>query len=549
MRNYQNPFRSRASEQQRDTYSFLRYFGVAVLDLLPETIWDRPLIIRSAAGGGKTTLLRAFTAESLLTAHTRREDLEDLATKLDHLDALCDEGPKRFGLLLNLGRDYRTLANSGAPEEIASRLFLRLLDARILVAAVRGALTLAGVGYPEGAARLEFRPRHDDDRSGSAASRLGGRTGNDIIEASRHAEEEIVDLLDSLLPVDWNATTRGHAELYSLRLLSDSDIFVDEQLVDAQPLLLLDDGHELTGPQRTTLLTALLDRDITVARWYAERFEALQSDELLQDDTAGRDYELLELERALRDNASAGRRRFDRLLHEVGNLRAGWHLERYTHGARDFFDYLEEPGEDMQPDTAAAARAAAAEAAGDHPVYQRWLVEADVGTSYDRAVRIRASQILMERYRRRPQQPLFDMTDGTSFDSLIKSDVREAARLFLSREHGLAYYAGQDAVTSLASHNVEQFLRVCGDLFEHMLGMIALNQTPTIDAARQQLIIRKASDQFWREIPARLPNSRDVLRLLTQIIDISVSETNRPTAPYAPGVTGIAITWLLRVTF
>jgi hypothetical protein len=419
-------------------------------------------------------------------------------------------------------------------------LFLRLLDARIASATVRAVLALVGGTYPTEAARVKLRPRHDDARAATAADRLGGLTGDGIIAASQIVETEIVDLLDSLLPVDWSTTTRGHAELYSLRLLSDSDVFVDGEILEAQPLLLLDDGHELTVEQRKALITALLDRDITVARWYAERFEALSVEELLQDDTAGRDYEPLELERAARDTATSGRRRFDRLLREVGNLRAGWHLERYTHGARDFFEYLDDPGSDLSMAAVDDIRDAAAATADGNSLYEKWIDQADTGPLYERAIRLRSAQILIERYLRRPQQALFDVPEGADFDALLKSDIKEAARLFLSREHDLAYYAGENIVVSVASQNIEQFLRVCGDLFEYMLGQITLNEVPAIRPGRQQIIIRRASERFWRELPARLPNAPDVIQILQRITAIALTETARPTAPYAPGVNGIA---------
>lgn len=542
MRSYQNPFRSRASEQQRDTFGFLRYVGAGVLDLLPEAIWDRPLIVRSASGGGKTTLLRVFATECLVEAYERREDLPELYDRLVKVGALQEDGPNRIGVLLNLGRDYRTIATSGAPHDVASRLFLRLLDARIAAAFVRSALLLQGLDYPRDAWRLEFHLRHHDERASAAAARMGGMTGDAVVAEARATEAEIVDLVDSLLPVDWAATSRGHAELYALRLLSDAEVFVDGAPITAQPLLLLDDGHELAEYQRRALLTALLDRDIAVARWYAERFEALPTTELLQDDTPGRDYEVLELERAARETAPLGRRRFNKLLREVGNLRAGRHLERYARGARDFFEYLAEPDTEVPLDLTERARADALAVADGNPGYVNWVDQADVGRArYERAVRIRSAQILIERYRRRPQQELFDEDNGTTFDALQKSDIREAARLFLAREHDLPYYAGEDAVVAVSSQNVEQFLRVCGDLFEFMLAKITLNETPTIVASRQHALIRKASDSYWRELPTRLPNSPDVLALLNKIAEISLAETARPTAPYAPGVNGIAI--------
>ena len=77
MRPHWNPFRSRSTEQQRDVRSFLRNFGAGVLEMLPETLWDRPLVIHSAPGGGKTTLMRLFAADSLIQIADRLDDFEE----------------------------------------------------------------------------------------------------------------------------------------------------------------------------------------------------------------------------------------------------------------------------------------------------------------------------------------------------------------------------------------------------------------------------------------------------------------------------------------
>lgn len=539
MRSFHNPFRSRASEQQRDTFGFLRYVGAGVLDLLPETVWDRPLIIRSASGGGKTTLMRIFTTDCLLEVSSRREDLPDLAERLCRLEALDATGPTRVGFMLNLRRDYRTLAHSGAPEEISGRLFLRLLDARIAAAAVRAIAAHAGFDAPADAARISFEPQRGDERIDAALRRLGGARGDGILRATRATETEIVDLVDSLLPVDWTSTTRGHAELYSLRLLSDAAIMVDGRPLEATPLLMLDDGHHLAPFQRQALMPCLVDREVTIGRWYAERFEALPTEQMFEDDTPGRDFEILELEREARATGNLGRRRFDRLLHDVGNLRAGRHLERYTRGTRDFFEYLEPPGTDITPDVVQDVRVEAYRIADGQAQYEAWLEAADHGNHFERASRLRAAQIMIERAKNRPQQELFDHLDAPPIS--LPSDVTAAAKLFLCREHKLAYYAGEDIIVGAATHNVEQFLRICGDLFEFMLGRITLDETPVVTARRQHNLIRQASDEYWRELPARVPNSPDVIAVLNKIAQISISETERVTAPYAPGVNGIAI--------
>ena len=292
---YQNPFRARASEQERDLFAFLRNFGAGMLDLLPETLWDRPLVIRSAPGGGKTSLMRLFTIESLRLVHERRADLEPLANRLSEIGVLNLEGPQRLGVQLGLDRDYRALLDIGLPSEAAGRLFFRLLDARISVAIIRAALAAVGLNFPADVGRVRFAPADGNEEAVDAARRIGGPDGPGVLEAAHRTEAELLELLDSLLPVRSDEFARGHADLYSLRLLTNSTILVDGAPLALKPLVMFDDGHELAPAQRTALLERLLNRELTLARWYSERFEALTPQELLEGDIEGRDYELVEI--------------------------------------------------------------------------------------------------------------------------------------------------------------------------------------------------------------------------------------------------------------
>lgn len=535
---FHNPFRSRASEQERDTLVFLRRVGAGVIDLLPDSIWDRPLIIRSASGGGKTTLLRMFESKSVETAVRFRDDLTKIAQRLARVGAIESGAPATLGVRLNLSHGYRTVATCGAPPEIADRLFLRLLDARIATAVVRAALERHGAGFPGEAMRFEIELA-DDDRAALAAERLGGTNGSAIVRASLKAEEEIAGLLDSLQPVDWISATTGHSEMYVLRMLSDAVLRVDGVPM-ARLHLMFDDGHALTDGQRAAVLTSLMDRELGLARWFAERLSALDATEVLEDETSGRDYELLELERAARSQAGVGGRQFERLLHEVGNLRAAWHLEQYTHGQREFFQYLDAPNV-VSELTVDKIRASVLTRAGNDELYRKWIDEADIGPAHKRAVNLRAAEIVIERHARRPQPEMFGSINSPTFAELARSDVREAARLFVAKDHSLPYYSGVDIVARISSENVEQFLRVCGDLFEFMLGKVILGDPADIGAIEQDRIIRSTSDQFWRDLPDRVPRYGDVMTLVNRIARISQQETNRPTAPYAPGVNGIAL--------
>lgn len=540
-----NPFRSRASEQQRDPDMFLRHFGVGVLDLLPETIWDRPFVIRSAPGGGKTTLLRLFAPESLLLASRHREDFEELAARLTALGVLGSSGPSRFGILLNLSRDYRAILDLEPYTSVAERLFFRLLDARIMARAIRSALISGGYSYPDDVSRLSFAAQ-PDSAAADAIERFGGVSGNEVHETCREIERSTVRMLDSVLPLDSEQVSGGHRELHSLRLLSSTQVLVDGRPLEAAPMLLLDDGHELPAEFRNALLSALLSRELDLPRWYAERLEVLQIDDLLANEIRGRDYELLEIERQTARYSGAGRSTsFRKFLLGIGDLRAASELERYTHSDRPFTDYLDVSLQMQGPrldDITARLTALAEECASRSRRYAVWLENAMNNRSgLELAVSLRELLILVERQENKPQRSLFDVAEADEYQKLQGGDSRRAAQLFLAREEKLPYYFGVEDIISCASHNVEQFLRICGEMFEHMLGLIISKERAFVSADQQHRIICRASEAYWRELSVRLSGT-EAMTLLRHLLAMGQEQTFRPSAPYPPGVTGFAIT-------
>jgi hypothetical protein len=395
-------------------------------------------------------------------------------------------------------------------------------------------------------AHVKFRRRGQIDGSEEAAHRLGGDSGAGIYEASFSAERQILEMLDSLSPVDWGQGIPGHADLYSLRLLSDVEIIVDGRPVDMRPLILLDDGHQLPRAQRDALLKRLVPRELDVSRWYSERFEALSPEEILQSVDIGRDYEVLDLEQRAAELTGRGRSRFEKLVTEIGNLRAVRSLERYEGGDHSFTDLLETDDDDLlgssKPEILEKLATDTRRLAGSEHRYQSWIETVEQQRGYVAARRWRELAILIERDRARPNLDLFDLPSSPQeMERLSGSNVREAAALFLAREHRIPYYFGPQKLALLASHNIAQYLSISGDLFEEMLSAIMLNRTPRLSAVRQHNIIRRASERLWRDIPRRLPNGHDVQKLLTAIVRMAVQETQRPTAPYAPGVTGTAL--------
>jgi hypothetical protein len=161
---------------------------------------------------------------------------------------------------------------------------------------------------------------------------------------------------------------------------------------------------------------------------------------------------------------------------------------------------------------------------------------------YAAAVKWRQVEIAVEVDRAHPMMPLFDFPlEEAELEVSTGMRARDAAELFLAHEFELPYYAGPDTVARLASQNVDQFIALCGDLFEEMLAETTLSRRPHISAARQHNLLMAASERMWRDITRRVPYGRDVQQLLLGVVAFAQTETYRPTAPYPPGVTGTAI--------
>lgn len=545
---YLNPFYARAAEQLRDAHQFVSTFAAGALDMLPTAAWDRLVILRSSPGAGKTSLMRLFTPDNLEWAR-RRMTQEPLHGQLRALGAIDSDRSLKLGVLIDLDRDYRSLLDLPIPPDAARRLFFRLLDVRIMVGVLRSALLLSAQHFPDGVDRISLRLRDPYGRSAAVLERFGGADGTRILSYAQDTERVILRMLDALLATDISDIPGGHNELYSLQLLDDADLVLNDTVIEAQPLIMFDDGHRLDRSQRDALLGELRRRRPRLGRWYAERFEALSDQELLSDvGEEGRDIALVDLDAIARTGSNDGRRfqkgRYDRLLADVARRRAAPVLTNYAQEQRPFLDLLADDRDAVMPehsDIITNLQARVTSLAAAEPRYDGWLHEARQKTGWDAAVRWRELEVLILRDQSR-QQDLFGeaLTEG-DLTERSSSALREATALAIATEFRLPHYAGAQMVMRLGSHNAHQFLNLCGDLFAEMLVDISLGRTPQLSVDRQHRVLHRASEQFWEAIPRTIPNGRDVQAIVREIVEIARAENGKPRMPYPPGVTGTAL--------
>lgn len=548
---YPNPFHSRASEHHRDQHQFVSTFGAGAVSMLPETLWDRLVILRSSPGAGKTSLMRLFTVDSLLWVRARARSYEPLYNQLVEVGALDDDGPRKLGVLINLDRDYRALLDLPLDEAVSRRVFLRLLDTRVILGVVRAALTLAGRRYPDDVGAFRLGLRSPEPALEAASDWLGGPDGAGILEAARGTERRVLGLLNALLPSDLDRQAEAQGEIVSLRLLAEATLLVDGAPLDVQPVLMFDDGHALEHGQRDLLLDQLRRRHPTLGRWYAERFEALSDQELMEGiGSTGRDHIAVNLDEVARGQAQTSRVRFrrgrhDPILADIATRRATPVLRTYAYAREehDFFTLLEAPeeGDYVGPEAVERVRQRVLSTCEDDERYRRWIDDAAELEGRAAAVRWREIEVLVARDRRREQELFPGELTEEDRGSRSSSAVREGAELSVARDLGIPFYAGRRRLLALGSHNTEQFLNLCGALFDEMLVAVSLGSSPYLSSSRQDRVLRQASEEYWESIPRIVDHGRDVRAIVHHIVRIAVAEARKPTMPYPPGVTGTAL--------
>jgi len=549
MRSYVNPFRSRTSEQlaHQGLDRYLRTFGADALDLLPDELWERLLLIRSAPGAGKTSLLRAVSAEALRVLEGRRHAHEDLLERLEGMGVVDSDGrPAVMGFRVPLGRDFRAIVDLETDATAGTRTFLRLLDARI-IGAFCDAIECV-VDVDEGSVLSVVRVQAEAGGV-TALERVGGPAANGLRAWALRAEKEILDRLDAVLPRD--EPVDGHAALYSVRALSGSTLLVHDEASGLRPLLLLDDGHELAASQRKLLLDALHDRELQLARWYTERYSAMEPEELVGDGEPRRNHVPVHLEREAQRMGKVTRRggktrQFEKLLADIAGRRASRPLQQYDGEDRSFVELLDADDGNELDERAERAVTTIRQRLHDAPEapgrYASWFADAERLRGLEAAQRWRELEIVIDRDRDRPELGLFavELTDEER-RARSGSSIREGADLFLRREFGLPFYAGSERLSKLSAENIEQYLNLSADLFDEMLVEITLRRGADLSRLRQDAALTAASDQFWQDIPARRVGGRGIQQLLRHIAKLCRTETYRPKAPYAPGVTGTAL--------
>jgi hypothetical protein len=477
----------------------------------------------------------------LLSLHAFRanDDLKELYQRMNALGVLDENGPRLLGVFHSCARNYATLEDLEFEPARKERLLFGLLNARIILAALRSAIVLHRLDYPADLRRVTI--------STDAIRELGptfavDATGEDLHRWASGLESAVCDAIDSFGGTDIKSVP-GSDTLSSLALLKCGALLLDAKPIAQHVLLLLDDVHHFTHRQRSRVLKVISDLRTGIGIWLAERFEALTPDEMLSSGTSeGRDYEgAILLEQYWREHD----RKFENLLMSVADKRASAAMDVEV-TSLDSCLQASLDGSEWQIIYEAAIpviRARVSKTIGGRSRFSAWIEsqETQAGTAREQAISWRVMEILIHREIKHDQKSFDFPLAPNSLVERSDSQLRAAAELFLSQEFDLPYYFGTHKLANLAFWNIEQFMRLAGDEFEEVVSSRVVRKDPTLDASRQDQLLRAASLSLWNEIPRRAKNGEKVLKLLDSIGRFCKQRTYEASAPYDPGVTGIAI--------
>jgi hypothetical protein len=540
-----NPFRLRASKRSVRDEQFVRLFAAGALDLLNDADepWAGVVFLRSAPGGGKTTLLRLLTPGPLKKIFRLQDDPDVRPTReaLMKAGAITADGPMILGVMIGFTNEYRDLDDIGESSGRAKGVFRALVNARIVLATLRALLERSEKSYPDDLRHLKANWEPVDGSTLPAEA-----TGEDLHKWASQIEEGVFDVLDDL-GGDGKPLPRAASGLEALHWFSTAKLADATGPIELRRVLLLDDLQFLSDEQSGWLRETLTNARASCGVWIAERLEALPAEDLLAEGALeDRDYDgEIRLERRWRKRGVA----YVKFVDQIADLRAH---EADGFEGRSFFPALAEDLDPVVWDKVFEAQSTEIERrlvarVGHQHRYEQWLAQrrAISGSPRARALDWRELEVLIERDLAKAQKAFdFDALSEDDLSDKEGSAVRAAAEVFLSREAQAPIYFGRQKLAMLSSSNVDQFVELAGDLFEELAAKSAgrRGSDSSLSAERQHAILKRAAERRWEGIPRRVPRGYEARRFLEAVGAFCQGQTYRASAPYPPGVTGFGIT-------
>lgn len=536
-----NPFLKRMTEKTTSEQEFVRLFSPKILDRLPEQTFENGLhLLRSPPGGGKSTLLRAFTP-SVLRAFWSARRATEMAESFQGLVARGvllenDPRPQLLAISLSCASGYADLPPGISTED--ESLFRALFDCRVVLRALRSLPILLGYSSSD---RLDGISLEYGDAAEDFKSIPTDTSAKELLRWAEQRERSVYAQLDSIGNRS-RADLPAHVRFEGVLWLKDVRFVADGNQIAPKRMLMIDDVQKLRRKQRALLIDELSVMRVQIPIWLAERSVILGEELLSQGVRQGRDVDLEELwagTHGPRQFAAYAQNVLERRLDTQDIVPSGAFSQYLrTHLQQD------EINKEIQAGIELFRKAT--DRYKNEPHYAEWLKVAEqfiLNPSYETLVELYSTRILIARNEGKQQMSLtLDPIPAQELEERDSAQLEGAAAIFMHEELDVPYYFGIDRLCLMASSNVDELLVLSAELYEGLRANQILRRTDLALTPHEQDKRLKEVAKRKREFISRSHNEGTRARqLLDAIGTYCRRKTFQPSAPIAPGVTGVRL--------
>ena len=556
-----NPFLRRATEFIREDSAFLAIVSPEPLAAFvanhpkKAALFDLPVRVIGSPGSGKTMMasLVEFRLVEVILRDLSSVNHRVLGGALAASGFTDGERPLVAAVRLPMESEYRDFWELPYDPHVKTRLVVSLIQARVILALVRN-LTASKRRSPTD---IRFVPRDD---AAAQLALIGGDHPETIIARALEVERAVYRIGASLVPPRLeDIPAAAHAPYQPFEALKHLEIEWKGNPIVLKPLVILDDVHTLHPEQFDGLFRIMARREVRVGRWMMMRMDALspnavfrsRGEESLPGLKRERDY--LDIFMQSENDRDADRKRFRKMATDMANRYLQLVKPLRDRGFTEFSSLLSE-----EPPVLTAARRmelrtlldrdqrklgiTAQRRAKIDEIVQRYVAGA-TRTDLEEDMQLAMVRVLMHRYAARiaSQPSLFgEEHDPEPRKPLkAKSDVAEAARIFLNEEFGRPLHYGIDVVCDASNENAELFLQLAGALVDRMETRAIRNQDPALSPHQQQSALREKATAVvdaWA-----FPYARKVKGLVEAIAKACRDVSLKPNARLGAGANAVGI--------
>ena len=537
-----NPFLERMSERTKSDHEFVTLFSPKILDKLAEDAFEGAVhIFRSPPGGGKTTLLRAFTPTALRAFWNARhvQEMNESYQRLTNRKIINEiDGPQLLGVLLSCASGYADLPSGAAINR--DGLFRALLDCRVVLRSLRNVALLIGYNTLD---NLDSVTLEYDDIGKDLKSIPILLSAGDLLKWAEQQEREVYTALDYV--ADESLIVKlAHVRFESVLWLQSVRFIFKGRIIAPKRLLMIDDLHKLRKNQRLLLIQELTDMRPIIPVWLAERNIVLGEELLAQGIRQDRELKQYALEEMWR---SRGQSQFVAYATNILDRRLSMQTQIPLSPFATFLRETLQPDDVMDQVLKGIEKIKLEiERHRTNPRYSEWIRLTEQSLSILSVETLRnayTTRILLARDEGKVQLSLDLMPlSKEDYNNRDNSQVQGASEIFLNNDFKIPYFYGIDRLCVLATNNIEELLNLAAALYEELIAKQILGKPDIVlSPHEQEKMIKEVAKKKRNFIPKNHTEGTRAQRLIDAIGNFCREKTFLINAPYAPGVTGIRL--------